>query len=66
MAERRTEFFTKIGDKYLSITGVASGDSWPVSVEELYQEFKMRLMAELAVRSDELLNPADIVERLRK
>ena len=66
MAERNTEFFDKLIGKYLSTTGYASGDSSTVSVEDLYQEFKARMIAELEVRSIELLNPAEIVERFRK
>ena len=41
--------------------GMAGGTSY-YDIEELYQAFKDRLIRELAVRSDELLNDAEVID----
>ena len=41
--------------------GMAGGTSY-YDIEDLYQAFKERMIKELAVRSDELLNNAEIID----
>ena len=40
--------------------GMAGGTSY-YDIEDLYQAFKARMIKELAARSDELLNDAEII-----
>ena len=42
-------------------SGMAGGTSY-YDIEDLYQAFKERLIKELAVRSDELLNDAEVID----
>ena len=54
------KFFERVGESY--IEPIRWGEClWPVSVEEMYQHFKARLLTEIAVESPELLNRAELV-----
>lgn len=55
------DFFDHAGEHY--VHPKTYGESlYPVTVEELYQHFKTRLINEISVRSDELLNDAEIID----
>jgi hypothetical protein len=54
-------FFERTGDSY--IEPIRWGEClWPVSVEEMYQHFKARLISEIAAESPELLERAKLVD----
>lgn len=56
-------FFERVGGDYLHPT--CYGESiWHVTVEEMYQHFKKRLITELAVSSPELLQHAEIFDKV--
>lgn len=48
--ENHEEFFKNLGDRWVG----------HVTVEEMYQHFKSRLVTEVAVNSDELMNYAEL------
>jgi hypothetical protein len=55
------QFFGVFGDEYVRVHSYPAHRE--VRVEDLYQHFKARLMAELAVSSPELLQLASLAER---
>ncbi len=55
------DFFKKVGDSHLGPKSYGEC-FYPVSVEEMYQYFKTRLVEELMVKSPELLEPAELID----
>ena len=59
--EDHNDFFKKVEDYKTKFSFY--GCEHYVSAEQLYQAFKKRLMRELEVKSDKLLNNAEIIEK---
>ena len=55
------QFFERVGEHYVHPT-LYGECIWPVSIEEMYQHFKARLLSEIAVESPELLSRAEVVD----
>ena len=55
------DFFEKCGDQWLHPTQFGEC-IYPMTVEEMYQHFKTRLLSEIAVESPELLNRAEVID----
>ena len=59
--DNHEQFFERVGKSYVYPT-LYGECIWPVSIEEMYQHFKARLLSEIAVVSPELLNTAQVVD----
>ena len=55
------DFFEKCGDQWLHPTQFGEC-IYPMTVEEMYQHFKSRIIAELAVKSEEMLYSAELFD----
>lgn len=55
------KFFEEFGDTYLHPTSY--GESFrPLAIEEMYQQFKARLLYEVKADSDELIEWASLID----
>ena len=55
------EFFKNVGDDYIEPTYYGESHN-PITVEEMYQHFKERLISELRVDSVEFLDYAELID----
>jgi hypothetical protein len=59
--ETHQEFFDRVGDNWIH-PRVYGESLWPVTVEEMYQHFKARLMDETAIDAPDLRTMGKIVD----